>query len=115
MQPLPRRRSKLKSAQTPEHSSPSLPIHPESRCFRWTTFSQRASQALAATGFPFAYVNVLEDPEIFDNLPRYADWPTFPQIYINGELVGGCDIALELFQNGELKQLMETAISKSGD
>lgn len=41
-------------------------------------FSQRAAQALAATGLPFAYVNVLEDEEIFDNLPRYADWPTFP-------------------------------------
>lgn len=76
-------------------------------------FSQRASQALAATGFPFAFVNVLEDPEIFDNLPRYADWPTFPQIYIGGELIGGCDITLELYQNGELKQLVETAISKS--
>ncbi|MBK8183983.1 MAG: Grx4 family monothiol glutaredoxin [Candidatus Competibacteraceae bacterium] len=75
-------------------------------------FSQRASQALAATEFPFAYVNVLEDPEIFDSLPRYADWPTFPQIYIGGELVGGCDITVELYQNGELKQLVETAIAK---
>lgn len=75
-------------------------------------FSQRASQALAATGFPFTYVNVLEDPEIFDNLPRYADWPTFPQIYVDGELVGGCDITLELYQNGELKGLLEAAITK---
>jgi len=77
-------------------------------------FSHRASQALAATGFPFAYVNVLEDPEIFDNLPRYADWPTFPQIYVDGDLVGGCDITLELYQNGELKQLLEAAIAKHG-
>lgn len=76
-------------------------------------FSSRAAQALAATGFPFAYVNVLEDPAIFDNLPRYADWPTFPQIYINGELIGGCDITLELYQNGELQKLMEAAIAKS--
>jgi monothiol glutaredoxin len=75
-------------------------------------FSQRASQALAATGFPFAFVNVLEDPEIFDNLPRYADWPTFPQIYIDGELIGGCDITLELYQNGELRKLVETAVAK---
>lgn len=75
-------------------------------------FSHRASQALAATGLPFAYVNVLEDPEIFDNLPRYADWPTFPQIYINGELVGGCDITLELYQSGELQKLMEAAVNK---
>jgi len=67
--------------------------------------------ALAATGLPFAYFNVLEDPDIFDNLPRYADWPTFPQIYINGELVGGCDITLELHQSGELQKLMEAAIN----
>ena len=74
-------------------------------------FSHRASQALAATGLPFAYVNVLEDPEIFDNLPRYADWPTFPQIYIKGELIGGCDITLELYQNGELQKLMAAAVN----
>lgn len=78
-------------------------------------FSQRASQALASTGLPFAYVNVLEDPEIFENLPRYADWPTFPQIYVNGELIGGCDITLELHQNGDLQKLMEDAVAKSGD
>ncbi|MBD3669787.1 MAG: Grx4 family monothiol glutaredoxin [Gammaproteobacteria bacterium] len=73
-------------------------------------FSQRASQALAETGVEFAYVNVLEDPEIFENLPRFADWPTFPQLYIKGELVGGCDITLELFQNGELKTMVEDAM-----
>ncbi|HXH02160.1 MAG TPA: Grx4 family monothiol glutaredoxin [Candidatus Competibacteraceae bacterium] len=76
-------------------------------------FSSRAANALAATGLPFAYVNVLEDPEIFENLPRYADWPTFPQIYIGGELVGGCDITLELYEKGELKPLMEEAIAKA--
>jgi monothiol glutaredoxin len=76
-------------------------------------FSQRASQALAATGLPFAYFNVLEDPDIFDNLPRYADWPTFPQIYIKGELIGGCDITLELYQNGELQKLMEGAVAQT--
>ncbi len=75
-------------------------------------FSQRAVQALAATGLPFAYVNVMEDPEIFDNLPRYADWPTFPQIYVGGELIGGCDITLELYQSGELQKLMEDAAAK---
>ncbi len=74
-------------------------------------FSHRASQALAATGLPFSYVNVLEDQEIFDNLPRYADWPTFPQIYVNGELIGGCDITLELYQSGELQKLMEAAVN----
>ena len=76
-------------------------------------FSSRASQALGACGVEFAYVNVLEDPEIFENLPRYADWPTFPQIYINGELVGGCDITMELYQSGELKKMMEEASAKA--
>ena len=49
------------------------------------------------------------DPELFENLPRYADWPTFPQIYVNHELIGGCDITLEMFQNGQLKTACEEA------
>jgi monothiol glutaredoxin len=72
-------------------------------------FSSRAAQALSACEQEFAYVNVLSDPEIFQNLPRYADWPTFPQIYISGELIGGCDITVELYQSGELKKLIDTA------
>jgi monothiol glutaredoxin len=74
-------------------------------------FSSRAAQALQACGIPFAYVNVLEDKEIFDNLPRFANWPTFPQIYVKGELIGGCDITLELYQKGELKPMLETAVA----
>ncbi|QGU32454.1 Grx4 family monothiol glutaredoxin [Thermochromatium tepidum] len=76
-------------------------------------FSMRAAQALQECGVPFAYVNVLQDPEIFENLPRFADWPTFPQIYIDGELVGGCDITLELHARGELKAMMERAVAKA--
>ena len=75
-------------------------------------FSSRAAQALQACGVEFAYVNVLSDPEIFQNLPRYANWPTFPQIYVNGELIGGCDIVLELYQKGELKPMLEQAMQK---
>lgn len=75
-------------------------------------FSMRASAALQESGYPFAYVNVLQDPEIFEHLPRYADWPTFPQIYIDGELVGGCDITLELQANGQLKPMIEQAVAK---
>jgi len=75
-------------------------------------FSSRAAQALAATGIDFAYVNVLEDQEIFENLPRYADWPTFPQIYVDGELIGGCDITLELYESGELQKILENSGSK---
>ncbi len=76
-------------------------------------FSSRASQALTACGVPFAHVNVLADPEIFQNLPRYANWPTFPQIYVNGELIGGCDITLEMFQKGELQKLTQAAVKKT--
>lgn len=76
-------------------------------------FSSRAAQALQECGVPFAYVNVLADQEIFQNLPRYADWPTFPQIYIGGELVGGCDITLELAASGDLKTQMEAAAAKA--
>ncbi len=72
-------------------------------------FSSRASQALMSCGQEFAHVNVLMDPEIFENLPRYADWPTFPQVYVDGELIGGCDITLELFQKGELQKMVSGA------
>ncbi|WPL17816.1 Monothiol glutaredoxin [Thiorhodovibrio winogradskyi] len=75
-------------------------------------FSMRAAQALSDCGVPFAFVNVLQDPDIFEHLPRYADWPTFPQIYVDGELIGGCDITLELHQSGELKSMMEAAAAK---
>jgi len=76
-------------------------------------FSSRASQALQGCGVEFAYVNILADPEIFENLPRFADWPTFPQIYINGELIGGCDITLELFQKGELQKMTQEATANA--
>jgi monothiol glutaredoxin len=72
-------------------------------------FSSRASQALAACGAEFAYINVLAEPEVRENLHRYADWPTFPQLYIKGELVGGCDIVMEMFENGDLKTMVEQA------
>jgi monothiol glutaredoxin len=75
-------------------------------------FSSRASEALKACGVPFGYVNVLADPEIFENLPRYRDWPTFPQIYVDGELIGGCDITLEMLDRGELQPLVEQAVQK---
>ena len=54
-------------------------------------------------------VNVLEEPEIRANLPRYSNWPTFPQLFINGELIGGCDIALELYESGELERMVKEA------
>jgi monothiol glutaredoxin len=69
-------------------------------------FSNVAAQVLNACGTEFFAVNVLQDPEIFENLKYYANWPTFPQIYINGELIGGADISKEMFEKGELQQLL---------
>ena len=78
-------------------------------------FSSRTAQALMSCGEEFAYVNVLMDPEIFQNLPRYADWPTFPQVYIKGELIGGCDITLEMAENGELQTMVKEAMAANAD
>lgn len=75
-------------------------------------YSSRAAEAIKACGVEFTYVNVLEDREIFHHLPRYQDWPTFPQIYVNGELIGGSDITVELYQRGELKPMLEAAVQK---
>jgi len=70
-------------------------------------FSSRTSQVLKAVGAQFHSVNVLENPEIRANLPRYSNWPTFPQLFINGELIGGCDIAVELYEQGELERMVK--------
>ncbi|TVZ37962.1 monothiol glutaredoxin [Alteromonadaceae bacterium 2753L.S.0a.02] len=72
-------------------------------------FSLKASQALMSCGKRFAYVDVLSNPDIRQNLPKYANWPTFPQLWVKGELVGGCDIITEMQENGELKTLIEAA------
>ncbi|MFP6775271.1 MAG: Grx4 family monothiol glutaredoxin [PS1 clade bacterium] len=75
-------------------------------------FSARAAQTLTSTGVEFAYVNIFEDQEVFQNLPTFADWPTFPQIYFNSELVGGGDIIIEMAEMGSLKGAMEEAVEK---
>ncbi len=75
-------------------------------------FSSRAAAALQDCGEKFAYVNVLADPEIFENLPKFADWPTFPQVYIDGELIGGCDITLEMHASGDLQKMVKEAAKK---
>ena len=74
-------------------------------------FSARTVQALMACGEKFAYVNILEHPEIRETLKTYSNWPTFPQLYIRGELVGGCDIVTELFEKGELQTLVKGAVA----
>lgn len=70
-------------------------------------FSAQTVAALRAVGAEFAFVNIFEDPEIREGLKVYSNWPTFPQLYVNGELIGGCDITLELYESGELKELVE--------
>lgn len=72
-------------------------------------FSMRASQALSGCGVEFAYVDVLAEPEVRQNLPKYSDWPTFPQLFISGELVGGCDIVLDLYEQGQLQEMVKQA------
>ncbi|CAL4320506.1 Glutaredoxin 4 [Buchnera aphidicola (Eriosoma lanigerum)] len=70
-------------------------------------FSAQAVQALSSCGKRFAYIDVLENPDIRKALPEYANWPTFPQLWISGELIGGCNIILELLHNGELQKLID--------
>ncbi|MGB2325081.1 MAG: Grx4 family monothiol glutaredoxin, partial [Pseudomonadales bacterium] len=72
-------------------------------------FSSQAVQAVMACGERFAFVNILENPDIRAELPKYANWPTFPQLWIKGELVGGCDIIMELSQSGELTEMISAA------
>lgn len=72
-------------------------------------FSAQTVGALRACKAQFAHVNVFEDPEVREALKTYSNWPTFPQLYVNGELIGGCDIALDMYKSGELKQLLAEA------
>jgi monothiol glutaredoxin len=69
-------------------------------------FSAQTVAALRAIGADFKHVNIFEEPELREALKRYSNWPTYPQLYVKGELIGGCDIALQMYKNGELKQLL---------
>ena len=69
-------------------------------------FSAQTVAALRAVGAEFAFVNIFEDPEVREGLKTFSNWPTFPQLYVKGELIGGCDIALELYESGELKEIV---------
>ena len=71
-------------------------------------FSQRASQAIMACGQRFAYVDILSNPDIRSSLPQYANWPTFPQLWVKGELIGGSDIISDMYEKGELKELLSS-------
>lgn len=75
-------------------------------------FSQRTVQALMQCGERFAYVDILSNPEIRANLPKYANWPTFPQLWVKGELIGGCDIVTDMFESGELQTLIKESAAE---
>ena len=72
-------------------------------------FSMRASQAVMACGQRFAFVDILSNPDIRTHLPAYANWPTFPQLWVKGELICGCDIIAEMHEKGELKEVIDAA------
>jgi monothiol glutaredoxin len=65
-------------------------------------FSSRVVQVLQACNAKYRAVNIFEEPELREALKEYSNWPTYPQLYINGELVGGCDIVMDLYNKGEL-------------
>ena len=78
-------------------------------------FSSRAVEVLHQAGCrTFHSVNVLADPQIRASLPRYSNWPTFPQLFVQGELIGGCDITLELLESGELAKLVAESGKDAG-
>lgn len=75
-------------------------------------FSSNAAQILKACGLnDFLAVNVLADMDVYQNLPAYANWPTFPQLYVKGELIGGSDIMTEMYRNGELQKVLQSALA----
>jgi len=76
-------------------------------------FSMQTSQALKACNAQFAYVDILANPDIRQNLPKVSNWPTFPQVFVKGELIGGCDIVLDLFQKGELQKIVGEVTDES--
>lgn len=74
-------------------------------------FSNNVVQILNALGVPFETVDILADPEIRQGIKEYSNWPTIPQVYVNGEFVGGSDIMIELYQKGELQEMVEVALA----
>ncbi len=74
-------------------------------------FSNNVVQILNTLGVPYTTVDVLEDPEVRQGVKEFSNWPTIPQVYVNGEFLGGSDILIEMYQSGELQQLVEVALA----
>lgn len=77
-------------------------------------FSNNVVQILNTLGVSYETVNVLDDPELRQGIKDYSNWPTIPQVYVNGEFIGGSDVMIELYQNGELQQMVEVALASWG-
>ncbi len=75
-------------------------------------FSMRTVEALKACDVEFTYVDILAAPEVRSNLPTVSNWPTFPQVFVKGELIGGCDIVMDLYQKGELQTMLQDAMTQ---
>jgi len=73
-------------------------------------FSAKAASVLQTAGVDFAYVNVLAAPFIMERLPSVSNWPTFPQLFIKGQIIGGSDIVEEMYNSGELQPLLQNAV-----
>jgi monothiol glutaredoxin len=85
------------------------------RNFPMCGFSAATVQVFEQLGAPYGTVDVLSDPELRDEVKVYSNWPTIPQVYIDGKFVGGCDIVRELYETGELQDLVKSALSQSAD
>ncbi|NGP52305.1 Grx4 family monothiol glutaredoxin [Thioalkalivibrio sp. XN8] len=94
-------------------SSPVLLFMKGTPDFPQCGFSAQTVAALRACGADFASFNIFEDPEIREGLKAYSNWPTYPQLYVNGELIGGCDIVVEMYHSGELKKLLDESAAKA--
>ncbi|MFZ0657924.1 MAG: Grx4 family monothiol glutaredoxin [Candidatus Binataceae bacterium] len=83
------------------------------RSFPQCGFSAATVQIFEELGVPFATADVLADPELRDAIKRYSNWPTIPQVYVDGKFVGGCDIVREMYENGELEPIVKAAVGQS--
>ena len=82
------------------------------RSFPQCGFSAATVQILEELGAPFGTTDVLADPELREEIKRYSNWPTIPQVYIDGKFIGGCDIIRELYESGELQALVKAAVGQ---
>ena len=74
-------------------------------------FSNNVVQILNSLGVPFEAINILDDPELREGIKVYSNWPTIPQVYVNGEFIGGSDVMIEMYQSGQLQEMLAVALA----